>query len=307
MDDFEVFEDLFAFEPDYAYGEQTINKILKCRRSMENQLFIDRLLKTLGIEQATALYPPRSNQNLRTLHHEIVTSPSPDHHKQSVLYYILRDIPDKDANHPSTFATAVFLPPRYRIFMDGIWFLDHGKFARALDYLTEPVLIPTFTEEILYTFCTHPDQRDEKLALAYYYCASPAITSTKVLEAFFEVLASTSVTEALFWARKQGEASHRGLFEQLVGGVLDGVEGEERARRSVELIYLPFSKKEEVWFEAYLTGGEGRELSGADDTLAVRKMVVGRSSAIAGEEKGSVESKSNGMGWSSMRSSYEKI
>ena len=51
MDNFEDFEDLFVFEPDYAYSEQIINKILKCRRSMENELFIDRLLKTLGIEE----------------------------------------------------------------------------------------------------------------------------------------------------------------------------------------------------------------------------------------------------------------
>lgn len=50
MDDFEVFEELFSFDPIFAYNEQTINRILKCRRSMENELFIDRLLKTLGIE-----------------------------------------------------------------------------------------------------------------------------------------------------------------------------------------------------------------------------------------------------------------
>lgn len=51
MDDFEVFEELFSFDPIFAYNEQTVNKILKCRRSMENELFMDRLLKTLGIEQ----------------------------------------------------------------------------------------------------------------------------------------------------------------------------------------------------------------------------------------------------------------
>ncbi|KAL8718966.1 MAG: hypothetical protein Q9225_003959 [Loekoesia sp. 1 TL-2023] len=307
MDNFEIFEDLFAFDPDYGYSEQTIDKILKCRRSMENELFIDRLLKTLGIAQAIRTYPPRSNQDLRDLHDQIIQSPSPDHHKQSVLYYILKDIPDKDAQPSSTFAKAVFLPERYRIFMDGIWFLDRAKFAKALDYLTEPVLIPTFPKEILYTLCVHPDQRDEKLPLAYYYTVSPAITSPRVLEAFFSVLARSSVTEAFFWARRQGEANYRGLFEQLISSVLDGAEGEDRARRSVELIHLPFSREEEIWFESYLTDGKGRDLSGAEDTLAVRKMVTGRAGTNADQGKGFRGKKAGGTDWSSLASSYEKV
>ncbi|KAL9603710.1 MAG: hypothetical protein Q9219_001029 [cf. Caloplaca sp. 3 TL-2023] len=307
MNNFQVFEDLFAFAPDYAYGEQTINKILKCRRSMENELFIDRLLKTLGIEQAIKLYPPRSNQDLRDLHQQIIDSPSPDHHKHSVLYYILKDVTNKDTQPSSMFAKAVYLPPRYRIFMDGLWYLDRGKFAKALDYLTEPVLIPTFPEEIIYTLCTHPEQQDDMLPLAYYHTVSPAITSRKVLEAFFSVLVRASVTDAFFWARKQGEVNHRNLFEQLVHAILDEVEGEDRARRSVELIYLPFGREEEIWFETYLASEKGRDRSGAEDMLGVRKMVTGRAGASVGQSQGSGGKTTGGTGWSSLASSYEKV
>ncbi len=52
MDNYEDFDEVFAFDPLFAYSEQTINKILKCRtQSMENELFIDRLLTTLGLEK----------------------------------------------------------------------------------------------------------------------------------------------------------------------------------------------------------------------------------------------------------------
>ncbi|KAL8957853.1 MAG: hypothetical protein Q9193_004978 [Seirophora villosa] len=308
MDDFEVFEELFSFNPIFAYNEQTINRILKCRRSMENELFIDRLLKTLGIEHGHDLYPPRSNQDLRDLHQHIIDSSSPDHHKQSVLYYILKDVPDdRDAQQPAVdFAKAVFLPERYRIFMDGIWNLDRAHFTKAVDYLTEPVLIPTFPEELIYTLCTHPDQRDDKLPLAYYYTASPAITSPKVLKALFSVLAKASVTEAFFWSRKQDESMNRILFEQLIESILDGKEGQERAKHGTELIQLPFSKEEEVWFEVYLSEGKGRNLPGAEDMLRIRKTVTGRTRAIADSSNGFAANTSDGMDWSSLGGSWEQ-
>lgn len=307
MKDFEQFEDLFDFDPNYAYNEQTVNKITRYRRAMEDELFIDKLLKTLGIEQAVQLYPPRSNQDLRSLHQQIIDSPSPDHHKHSVLYYILLDIPDKDVQPAPTFARAIFLSQRYRIFMDGIWFLDRAKFSKALDYLTDPLLIPTFPEEILYTLCTHRDQHDNLLPLAYYYTVSPAITSHKVLETFFSVLARTNVTETFFFARRQGEPNHRKLFEILISCVLDGEEGENRARRSVELIHLPFSKEEELWFEEYLADGRGKGLSGAADTLEMRKVVTGRALTNEGQGMGVGRRKNGGSDWSSLASSYEKV
>ncbi|KAL8774946.1 MAG: hypothetical protein Q9209_000425 [Squamulea sp. 1 TL-2023] len=305
MGDFENFDVLFAADRSFAYGERTITKILKSRRLADNELLIEKLLKTLSIKRPQDFYPPRSNQTLRDLHSHIIDSASPDHHKQSVLYYILKDIPDNNKS-ASAFARAVYLPEKYRIFINGIWLLDHGEFEKALDYLTEPVLIPTFPEEILYILCTHPDQRDDKLPLAYYYTVSPAITAPKVVEALFSKIAKSSVTEAFLWSRKQGETSHQKLFEQLIHTVLNGPGGENRATRSVEMIHLPFSKEEEAWFEAYLTDGKGKGLHGAKDALKVRAVATGRGSPIMERTEGRRGKSDHDMDWSSLESSYEQ-
>ncbi|KAL9639438.1 MAG: hypothetical protein Q9204_001097 [Flavoplaca sp. TL-2023a] len=314
MADFENFDVLFASDRSFAYSEQTITKILKSRRLAHNELLIDKLLKTLGVERreygtfvnkAQNFYPPRSNQSLRNLHSQIIDGASPDHHKQSLLYYILKDTLDHSRS-ATKFARAVFLPEKYRIFIDGIWLLDRGDFENALGYLTEPVLIPTFPEEILHLLCTHPDQHNDKLPLAYYYTVSPAITSSKVTEALFAKLALSSVTESFFWCRQHGEPSHRKFFEQLIYTVLDGAEGESRAMRSVELIHLPFNAEEEAWFGAYLTEGKGMDLHGAKDAYRVRAVATGKNGPIASGANAYGNSGDHAMDWSGLGSSYEQ-
>lgn len=52
MEDLNKFEDVFAFNPDVAYKQQTVEDILRHRRTLENVLFIDRLLTTLSIEKS---------------------------------------------------------------------------------------------------------------------------------------------------------------------------------------------------------------------------------------------------------------
>lgn len=51
MAEFENFDVLFASDRSFAYGEQTITKILKSRRLVDNEILIDKLLKTLGVER----------------------------------------------------------------------------------------------------------------------------------------------------------------------------------------------------------------------------------------------------------------
>lgn len=51
MADFENFDVLFASDRSFAYGEQTITKILKSRRLADSELLIDKLLETLGVER----------------------------------------------------------------------------------------------------------------------------------------------------------------------------------------------------------------------------------------------------------------
>lgn len=99
---------------------------------------------------------------------------------------------------------------------------------------------------------------------------------------------------------------NRILFEQLIESILDGKEGEERAKHGMELIQLPFSKEEEVWFEAYLSEGKGRNLPGAEDMLRIRRTVAGRTRAIADSSNGFGANTSDGMDWSSLGGSWEQ-
>ena len=45
---------------------------------------------TIG-EQATKLYPPKSNQDLRKLFDTVLNASAPDHQKHALIYYILKD------------------------------------------------------------------------------------------------------------------------------------------------------------------------------------------------------------------------
>ncbi|KAL8695253.1 MAG: hypothetical protein Q9218_000291 [Villophora microphyllina] len=299
------FDDLFAFNPAYVYGEQTVNKIVKSRRSMDNELFIDLLLRSLAIQRASTVYPPKSNHDLRDLHRQILKSPSQTHQKQSVLYYLLKDVnlPNKHTSPPAPpYAKSVYLSQKYRIFIDGIWLMDRGKFKEALDYLTEPILIPTFPEKIIYTLCTHREPGDNDLALAYYHTVKPAIDSYEVLEALFSTIAAGGVAGSLLWSRRHPKQIRQKLFERLITEVLDAPEGEERATRSMELIYQPFDKDEESWFEEYLTKEKGRSIPRAKDALRVRAIATGHGDAF---DQGNGIRGDNGAGMEWSGSSFE--
>lgn len=51
MDGLDDFDAIFAFKPDLEYDPQVVDQILRNRRALENELFIDRLLKAFGIDK----------------------------------------------------------------------------------------------------------------------------------------------------------------------------------------------------------------------------------------------------------------
>lgn len=55
MADFYHFEDVFGSNPNLAYDEDTRGRIRHHRQSLENELFVDRLLKALGIRKSTVI------------------------------------------------------------------------------------------------------------------------------------------------------------------------------------------------------------------------------------------------------------
>lgn len=56
MAPWEQFEATFYFNKSIAYDKKTVEQILVNRRSLENQLFIDRLLGLLGVKGGTYLF-----------------------------------------------------------------------------------------------------------------------------------------------------------------------------------------------------------------------------------------------------------
>lgn len=147
MAPWEDFDSVFSFNKNFAYEGKVIEQILSNRRALDNQLFADRLLGLLGvkagnIDQAlikctivpdqhiyivTKVYPPKSNADLRTLFGHIVSSPLDIHHKQALIYYLLKDC--RAANdYASQFSRRFHLPEKYRFFIEGLWNLDRLEF-----------------------------------------------------------------------------------------------------------------------------------------------------------------------------------
>lgn len=150
MDDFDDFEVVFGNNSNLAYEKSAVNDIEQRRRSLENELFIDRLLKALGVQKGvfyirdrfyfkcglayvftssgSKSYPAESHEKLRHLYEQIISSSSPDHHKHSALYYLLKDLQKYSRQAPRDFASSSYLPGKYRTFIDGIWHLDRLEF-----------------------------------------------------------------------------------------------------------------------------------------------------------------------------------
>ena len=54
MDDFDDFEFVFGNSPNIAYEKSAVIDVKMRRDSLDNELFIDRLLKALGIQKGTS-------------------------------------------------------------------------------------------------------------------------------------------------------------------------------------------------------------------------------------------------------------
>lgn len=169
-----------------------------------------------------------------------------------------------------------------------------------MEYLTEPALIPTYPEEILYVLCRHSPEKDSTFPLAYYYTVSPSIQSNKVLEAFFLVLCRSSVIEALSFSRNQGGETSRNLFENLINFVLTDTSDLIRASRVNDFISLPLNDKEEVWFNDYLKEGKGRTLLGANDTVIMRGLLRGNEKPLL-EHDSTDSGKIDGVNWTTFK------
>jgi hypothetical protein len=166
--------------------------------------------------------------------------------------------------------------------------------------LTDPSLVPTFPEEILYTLCKH-NKTDPQIALAYYHAVSPpVILSSKTLDALLDVMAQASLTEAYFFTKTQDLPTQHHLFRRLLSFVHGASGGQIRAVRASELIGLPLNHDEEMWFEEFLIEGKGRALYGAKDTVTMRRIVMGRTGEAVNVVEGYKDRNIDGLSWASL-------
>ncbi|KAE8356576.1 hypothetical protein BDV28DRAFT_154583 [Aspergillus coremiiformis] len=306
MAPWEEFDSVFSFNKNFTYDGKAIEQILSNRRALDNQLFADKLLGLLGVKAVTKLYPPRSNADLRTLFEHIVSSPLDIHHKQALIYYLLKDC--RAANDPaSQFSRRFHLPEKYRFFIEGLWNLDRLEFRRAIEYLTEPSIIPTFPDEILYalTLPTLP-KHDDSLIMAYYLTVSPPLASAKVQKAVFKTLCRSSITEAFYFTRNYDDSLRQNYIGQLIEFVLTTEAGEIRSKRAMELIGLPFDDQEEDWFEDSLLRGSTKGLHGAKDTIMMRRLATGKLDNLSADLESLGGKKIDGLNWDILREGIQQ-
>ncbi|KAL6363980.1 hypothetical protein LRP88_03412 [Fusarium phalaenopsidis] len=286
MFDYANIHHVFSSEATNPYDRKAQSDIEACRKSFDGALFIDRVLRAVGITKAK-IYPPKTDNALKQLHQQICEANMSMHHKYSIFYYILLDF-DQTSEHESVseaFVEASGMPKKYEIFMKGLWYLDRHDFSRALEYISHPSLIPDFADDIITVLVRRASEKDFSIALSYFYAVQPILKTSAALELLFDAMAQTNVSEALFYSRTHPPHTRELLFRKLVGAVLD-YQGEDYADRAAELAFLPFDAAEEGWFEEYLLRGDGKTHKKAKDTLLIRKIACDQFSDVSKVRQG---------------------
>ncbi|KPM40282.1 hypothetical protein AK830_g6259 [Neonectria ditissima] len=279
--------DVFPEAAPNPYDRKAQQEIDSSRKSFDGVLFIDRVLRAVGITKAK-VYPPKTDAALKQLHQQICEANMSTHHKFSLFYYLLLDFDQTSGrqNVSEVFVDVSGMPKKYQIFMKGLWYMDRQDFGQALEYIAHPSLIPDFADDIITVLVRRAQGNDYSLALSYFHTVQPILQTSAALELLFDAMARTSILEALFYSRTHPTHTRKLLFRQLVSSVLDGGNGAEFSERASELAFLPLDSAEEEWFEEYLTVGNGKNHKKAKDTLLIRKIACDRFSDVANIKQG---------------------
>ncbi|KAF5977742.1 nuclear pore complex assembly [Fusarium coicis] len=280
MFDYINLHDVFAEGLANPYDRETQRDIEHSRKEFDGALFIDRVLRAVGITKAK-IYPPKTDNALKQLHQQICESTMSMQHKFSIFYYILLDF-DLTAGREivsDAFVDASGMPKKYQIFMKGLWYLDRQEYSRALEYISHPSLIPDFADDIMTVLVQSARDGDYSIALSYFYTVQPKLKTSAALELLFGAMAKTNISEALFYSRTRSPHTREMLFRQLIASVLDSPH-DELSERASQLTFLPFDKSEEAWFEECLLHGNGKTHKKAKDTLVMRKIACDQFSDV---------------------------
>ncbi|KAH7028868.1 nuclear pore complex assembly-domain-containing protein [Microdochium trichocladiopsis] len=314
MLDFGNFDLVFGDLSPFPFTRQWAQQVEKKRKEYDGVLFLDRVLAALNIAKASKVYPPKTEKDLRQLHHLVCDASNVAiHHKLSILYYILLDVDSRleeqsPGSTPSTradsFAADAAVPQKYSIFIKGLWYMDATNFDQALEHLTHPSLVPEFADEIVTALARIDNtassssslQADESYSpvLAYYYAVQPVLRTSAATNILFDAISRSSVSEALRYSRARPQFMREQLFKRLVLSVIDDSSSSKNggndssddvvAERAFELTSASLDAQEEEWFRDALLGSEGRKVRVAKDTLLMRRIARGDAGPVS--EKG---------------------
>ncbi|KAH7094962.1 nuclear pore complex assembly-domain-containing protein [Paraphoma chrysanthemicola] len=299
MLDIEDFEAAFPHGVTYTPG--IVTQIQEYQHALGGKTFFERLLELLKIRGGRRVYPPKNHQVLQDLHQRIVSAETTLHNKHCLIFYLLKDLSPQihEATELATaFARDVHLEKRFWTFIEGLWALDHLQFRTAVENLTHPSIIPTFPDEIIYILLEGREKlaavgmekapEDEILPLAYYNCVKPPMEEQKVRNAFCKYLTTRNVTESFYWIRSRPEYEQKPLLEIMIEHTLErnawsGVSNDvySREEKAMEFVSLPFNDEEEEFVEKFLTEGKGRNYLGAQDTVLMRAIAMGKLTDVA--------------------------
>jgi hypothetical protein len=296
MYDYTSFRTVFH-NPSLSLDRKHVESTLKHRDELST-LFFDRIWTSIGLTHPQKHYPPKTNTELRNLFNTIVKAEVAEEPKCALLYYLLRDT--RNEALAANFVRGTQLPEKYVYMVSGLWEMDHLNFNRAMGYLCDPSLTPTFADEIMFVLLSHPKSSAE-LAMGYYVSVHPPLKSGRTLDAYFAWLVEGSVLEAYRFTKTRPTEQKR-LFEELVVSVLEEEEGERRGKRAVELIGLPLTLEEEGWFEDCLLKGRAAKCAGAKDSVLMRRLAMGKGMTGTPPSLGRLKGgKINGVNWEDIR------
>ena len=142
--------------------------------------------------------------------------------------------------------------------------------------------------------------------MAYYITMLPPLQDARTLAAYFSILCHNSVAEAYDFAKRQNEAKHKSLFEDLIVAVHSEGQSEARADRAFTLLSLPFTSDEEAWFEECLLYGKGASCNQVKDSVMMRRIAMGRDFEGLGALDRLRGRKIDGVNWDDVRVSLQK-
>ncbi|PWA00476.1 hypothetical protein BB558_003499 [Smittium angustum] len=123
------------------------------RKSVSGELFIDKMLLAVGIDDSTRLYPPTSYTTLKQLIDKIVQSSSDTLKVNSLLFYILLDydLVSKTTGILQNFSTDTCLPYHFQLLVYGYWCLDNNQVDHGLHCLCDLLVDADWSRDIVYT------------------------------------------------------------------------------------------------------------------------------------------------------------